>query len=95
MAVNAEYEPHVGWVIDGGPFNPIDDNGDALRLAVKARLTVCTDGDSSVSAHTAYDPDICFVTQFIKYGEDKQAAVRRAITRAAAKIQLNKEQANG
>lgn len=67
-------------------WHPIKDDGDALRLAVKARLTVCADGDASVSAHTAYEPRLCFVTQFIKHCQDKQEATRRAIVRAAAKI---------
>lgn len=75
------------WIFDGSTaWNPLKDDGDALRLAVKARLTVCADGDASVSAHTAYEPSLCFVTQFIKHGQDKQEATRRAITRAAAEI---------
>ena len=74
----------AGWVLQG--WNPITDDGDALRLAAKCKLTVCMDGDASVSAHTAYDPSICFVTQFIKHHECKHAATRRAIVRAAAEI---------
>lgn len=73
-------------------WNSLQDDGDALRLAAECKLTVCMDGDASVSAHTAYDPSICFVTQFINHRECKHAAIRRAITRAAAQIQLNKEQ---
>lgn len=67
-------------------WNPLEDDGDALRLAAECKLTVCMDGDASVSAHTAYDQSICFVTQFIKHRECKHAATRRAIVRAAAEI---------
>ena len=35
-------------------WNPLTDDGDALRLAVKCKLTVCTDGELTVSVHEAY-----------------------------------------
>lgn len=64
-------------------WNPLDDDGDALRLAVKLRLTISwdrfDDGDyataTSPHTHQGYD---CFVDQ------DPFAATRRAIVRAAA-----------
>lgn len=90
-----EYQDaHNGCVVaDGEHWNPFTDDGDAMRLAAECKLTVCMDGDASVSAHTAYDPSICFVTQFIKHSECKHAATRRAIVRAAAEIQLQREKA--
>jgi hypothetical protein len=57
-------------------WNPLQDDGDALRLAVKLRLPiiwganyVIVDGDQSPTVNNAHDP---------------YAATRRAIVRAAA-----------
>lgn len=70
-------------------WNPLDDDGDALRLAVKLRLTVSWDrfnDDDYATAtpphtHQGYD---CIVDQ------DPQSAARRAIVRAAAEIGKDK-----
>lgn len=60
-------------------WNPLTDDGDALRLAVKLNIQVTprTD-DKSEAAHTAL-----FIEQ---NNGDPYAATRRAITRAAAEI---------
>jgi len=66
-------------------WNPLTDDGDALRLAVKLRLTISWDrfDDSDYATatppqtHQGYD---CIVDQ------DPYAATRRAIVRAAAEI---------
>jgi hypothetical protein len=74
---------------DGGFFfdkvwNPLTDDGDALRLAVKLRIAV----DAWVS-------EACAIVFFHggrgtiverHYGDDPYAATRRAIVRAAAEI---------
>ena len=64
--------------------NPLDDDGDALRLAVKLGMCVdCVDGSMMVEF---------FVKDKIKhigieiYTDDPYAATRRAIVRAAAEI---------
>lgn len=67
------------------PWDPLAEDGDALRLAVKLRLTVSWDrfDDSDYATatpphtHQGYD---CIADQ------DPCAAARRAITRAAAEI---------
>lgn len=64
-------------------WNPLTDDGDALRLAVKLGLTVCMDGLISVSAGY-FSNEIA--TQLFKEGGDKYFATRRAIVRAAAAI---------
>lgn len=70
-----------------GQWNPITDDGDALRLAVTCKLTVCTDGDATVSACEAFKPETgAFATQSVSECADKNAATRRAIVRAAAEI---------
>ena len=67
------------------PWNPLTDDGDALRLAVKLRLTVSWDRFDDTEYATATRPHThqgydCIVDQ------DPYAATRRAITRAAAEI---------
>ena len=77
-------EKFVGdyWLKDGMVWNPLTDDGDALRLAVKLQLCV----------------DIGYAIEFVgvlingeyvvdvKQGDDPYAATRRAIVRAAAEI---------
>jgi hypothetical protein len=58
-----------------GQWNPLTDDGDALRLAVKLRLTPHIDGNLT-------DCEDCTVAHL----DDPYAATRRAITRAAAEI---------
>ena len=78
--------PKVNWgvcTIDG-LWNPLVDDGDALRLAVKLGMCVdCVDGSMMVEF---------FVKDKIKhigieiYTDDPYAATRRAIVQAAAEI---------
>jgi hypothetical protein len=68
-------------------WNPLEDNGDAFRLAVKLRIAVDFDGieNGTIQAmqtdrsHWEIEP----------YGTDPYAAARRAIVRAAAEIGRN------
>ena len=64
-------------------WNPLTDDGDALRLAVKFKFTiehwsVTSDGCDRVSAKIGQAPEL--------YNNDPYAATRRAIVRAAAAI---------
>lgn len=69
----------------GTTWNPIEDDGDALRLAVACGLTVCTDGATTVSVCDYQIQGGVFVTQRLDECDgDKDAATRRAIVRAAA-----------
>lgn len=63
-------------------WNPLTDDGAALRLAVKCNLNVCV-GYGSVSA-CLQDDGSFHRTEEIK--DDPYAATRRAIVRAAAEI---------
>jgi hypothetical protein len=67
-------------------WNPLTDDGDAFRLAVKLGLRVGTDGQSLYPHiecwRSHYDTPRVFET----CGEDPYAATRRAIVRAAAEI---------
>ena len=66
-------------------WNPLRDDGDALRLAVKLKLRVssaCNSGDQSVASATDMYIDACVED----HNGDPCAATRRAIVRAAAAI---------
>jgi hypothetical protein len=85
----AEYrmtpEKFVGdyWLKDGHIWNPLDDDGDALRLAVKLGLNIMLMPDCA-------EPwvDVCGPESEADelYGDNPYAATRRAIVRAAAEI---------
>jgi hypothetical protein len=64
-------------------WNPLIDDGDALRLAVRMRLYFAAAGHSAIASR----PDDVFIQ--VPYGKDPSAAVRRAITLAAAALGEN------
>ena len=63
-------------------WNPLTDDGDALRLAVKLNLTVKID----LHEIEVFDTDGCLVSVPLEKQDDPYAATRRAIVRAAAAI---------
>ena len=72
--MDIEWQP-CGWAHDnntGCEWNPLTDDGDALRLAVKLSL-LC-------------DHDVQYAPVNVWEGEDPYAATRRAIVRAAAEM---------
>lgn len=88
---------HCQWhhVIDKGidewiDWNPLTDDSDALRLAVKLGLDVCIDTqlEPDPSTHVVGFPDHTSRTidDVVHHNGDPYAATRRAITRAAAEI---------
>ena len=62
------------------PWNPLTDDGDALRLAVKLNMTLAV-GIARSDAGEFTEFDMC--------DTDPDAATRRAIVRAAAEIGRN------
>ena len=66
-------------------WNPIDDDGDALRLAVKLEVQVVIPGDNK----DVYAGKLLF-DAFEPVNGDPYAATRRAIVRAAAEIGRSK-----
>ena len=64
------------------PWNPLTDDVDALRLAVKLGLDVDHFGNSVVVEAWVVGIQPCAV----EYNSDRYAATRRAIVRAAAEI---------
>ena len=66
-------------------WNPLDDDGDALRLAVKLRMDITFD---TIDVF-AFPPDgRCGCSESLNV-DDPCAATRRAIVRAAAEIGLS------
>lgn len=82
-AAGYEYAKHGGYiVVDGipGNWNPLTDDGDALRLAVKLRVLVDVN-------HAAGALVMWHLRSLVEpWGDDPYAAARRAIVRAAAEI---------
>jgi len=62
-------------------WNPLTDDGDALRLAVKLHLEITIEPEEVWAGHYAKEFPEGFIT-----GSDSYAATRRAIVRAAAEI---------
>lgn len=73
--------------IRGDWWNPLDDDRDALRLATRCYMELCTDGEATVSASHGHGKTMIFITQAVsECGGDRYAAIRRAIVRVAAEI---------
>ena len=73
----SEEDPWKGMLKDTGQdWNPLTDDGDALRLAVGLGISVWRDKDVIC----------CNGGGFGFYNDDPYAATRRAIVRAAAEI---------
>jgi hypothetical protein len=72
-----ERDRHDNW-------NPLIDDGDAFKLAVKLNMSVSVDGEKNVVWVINRDKGRTGLTDFL--GTDPCAATRRAIVRAAAEI---------
>ena len=83
-------QPFIGLKIrDGNLWNPLTNDGDALRLAVKLNLDIrvdtCDDG-VSVKVFGNYDDAPPAVEETFEDHDGSLPATRRAIVRAAAAI---------
>lgn len=77
--------------LDGGwrYWNPLTDDGDALRLAVKLRIHI--EWTSTFSKHkeewvNTFPKSLGHLSDLTSLGDDPYAATRRAIVRAASEI---------
>ena len=79
-----EYQDdHRGYVVaDGDHWNPLTDDGDALRLAVNLGIAPIQHLEERLCA--AHWTDI--MCRLESYKDDPYAATRRAIVRAAAEL---------
>lgn len=83
-----------GFLVDAGlnigsnafpkVWNPLTDDGDALRLAVKLNFTVCKREHEVEIFNDNNGEFLCSIS--ISEGDEPYAATRRAIVRAAAEI---------
>lgn len=67
-------------------FNPLTDDGDALRLAVKLHLTIDRSEIKPAAVVYCDYQDASFIQVIEPHNNDPYAAARRAIVRAAAEI---------
>ncbi len=86
-AAYAAYRPgenYIRLVNDAGSdyWNPLTDDGDALRLAVKLNIDVCFGANYVIARGSVQMP-------IVNNANDPYAATRRAIVRAAAAIGRN------
>jgi len=80
--------------ISGEGWNPLTDDGDALRLAVSLRISLAfknahpETANDVVIARAWHEPDVpaAFCVGSLYAGQDQAAATRRAIVRAASEI---------
>lgn len=91
--VHGCYWIELGQGIPIDVWNPLDHDGDALRLAVKMRMMVDVDeyrvqALAEIAMHEGLEPEtVYFDGQSIGVNRgDVNSATRRAIVRAAAKI---------
>ncbi len=80
-----ERAPEGGlYLSNGQDWNPLEDDGDALRLAVKVGIRPDWGGfDVEICRTSSGARNFCYVEP---HGADPYAATRRAIVKAAAKI---------
>ena len=81
----ARYAPQPGIMQPYVYWNPLADDGDALRLAVTLHLTVCVGLVGSTTVTDAFRNPLAV----IQHDNDPDATTRRAIVRAAAEIGRN------
>lgn len=67
-------------------WNPLTNDGDALRLAVKLGIDLEWRNDGRVAAYRHANANGYCFTAFESSREERDAATRRAIVRAAAEI---------
>ena len=75
--------PEVGFWLDGDNWNPLTDDGDALRLAVKLRIDFCIAPNEATACAWCGAVGEFMEEPLAPY---EMAATRRAIVRAAAEM---------
>lgn len=80
----ASGDPYIQAGMNTRAWNPLIDDGDALRLTVKLGFSIYTEGESSV-----FCDRLGAIVTVQHHGDDCYSATRRAIVRAAAEIGAN------
>jgi len=82
-------------LVDGRDWYPLDDDGDALRLAVKLRLNITFTqelGRGHKNEFMQVSPKTMgHLAEFGPLGSDPSETIRRAIVRAAASLEQGAE----
>lgn len=81
-----QHVPHEGFWVGSKKWNPLEDDGDALRLAVALRLDISPQPDGKVEVSNQWDKPEDLRWAWEAYGDDAHAATRRAIVKAAAEV---------
>lgn len=82
---NGVFSAWVGGPENGHWWNPLENDGDAFRLATKLRIDLTFyNGFQEVHAESSNSDGLSPSDE--KFGEDIASATRRAIVRAAAEI---------
>lgn len=84
---------HEGFTLagtNGNEWDPLEDDGEALRLAIKLQLRI-EHGKYSVYAGTSGDDGVNLAAEFTTSLIPRDRATRRAILRAAAAMQQEDE----
>lgn len=74
----------TGWMAGGTWWNPLSDDGDAFRLALRLPLDICRTNAEYAAVCVWVDHRGYFIEE--PHNGDPCAATRRAIVRAAAEI---------
>jgi hypothetical protein len=85
IRLGAFVAPRAATTSDG-LWAPLDDDGDALRLAVKLDIDFYQGDDDGPAMYAGYFIGVREQWCIEQHGVDKQSAARRAIVRAAAEI---------
>ena len=80
---NAKYSKDLHFIYESRNWNPLTDDGDALRLAVKLDMAVVSCMDDKEVGVTVLETALEI---YEPHNDDPYAATRRAIVRAAAEI---------
>lgn len=90
IVIGNERDGHIFW-------NPLKDDGDALRMAVKLRMALSLDSPVAgpVGFCRAYPSSSNLLAMDEWANNDPYTATRRAIVRAAAEIGKQQEKNNG
>lgn len=84
---NAKATKTLLFISGGKNWNPLTDDGDALRLAVKLRIHLADFPDTVVpSRGVGWQQGQAHCSLWEPEGSNAEAATRRAITRAAAEV---------
>ena len=79
--VSSDWHDKGQWLVGENYWNPLADDGDALRLAVRLRMSVCVEVDQTWVC-VAGMPSRPLAFEW--HAQDPSAATRRVIVRAAA-----------